>query len=81
MVLGGGPEFPDVDPRFDLRPKHLFGPFWSLTVVDTVTGLKLDPISGGPLTGFGSVQRQAKNGTQRYLALTSQRQRRWGRPL
>jgi hypothetical protein len=81
MVLGGGPQFPDVDPRFDLLPKHLFGPFWTLTVIDTAMGLDLNPVSRGFLTGYGSVRRQAKYGTQRYLMLTLQQQQRWGKPV
>jgi hypothetical protein len=81
VVMGGGAEFPDVDPRFALEAKRIFGPFWSLTVTDTLTGRVLKPISGGGLTGWGSVRRQAKYGTQRYLRETPQQQRRWDRSV
>jgi hypothetical protein len=67
MVMGGGSEFPTVDPRFDVRPRHLFGPFWQLQVVDTVTGAKVNPRGGGFLTGFASVRRAATFSTRRYL--------------
>lgn len=67
MVMGGGPEFPDVDPRFDMQPRHLFGPFWQLQVVDTVTGDNVNPYGGGFLTGYASVRRAARYSTERYL--------------
>ena len=81
MARGGGPEFPDVDSRFDLQPKHLFGPFWSLTVIDTFSQRSITAISGGPLTGYGSVRRQARFGTQRYLSMNADQQRRASRPV
>ena len=67
MVMGGGPEFPDVDPRFEVQPRHLFGPFWQLQVIDTVTSGKVNPQGGGFLTGYTSVRRAAKYSTEFYL--------------
>ncbi|WP_146243992.1 hypothetical protein [Curtobacterium sp. MCBD17_013] len=67
MTRGGGGEFPDVDVRFEVQPRRLFGPFWQLRVVDTVTGAAI-PVSGGAmLTGYGSVRRAAKYSTLYYL--------------
>jgi len=59
VVQGGGAQFPDVDARFDVQPRHLFGPFWQLTVTDTVLGCKVGVNGGGLLTGYGSVRRAA----------------------
>ncbi len=76
MVLGGGSEFPDVDPRFDMQPGHLFGPFWSLQIVDTVTGQNLNPRGGSLLTGYGSVRRAARYSTRLWLDRIARRERR-----
>jgi hypothetical protein len=78
MVAGDTSEFPDVDPRFDVLPKRLFGPFWSLRIVDRTTGDAI-PINGGSfLTGYGSVRRAAKYSTHLYL-LREERGHRKGR--
>jgi hypothetical protein len=61
--------FPDVDPGFDVMPKRLFGPFWSLRILDRTTG-EVIPITGGAfLTGYGSVHRAAKHSTHLYLVV------------
>ncbi len=60
--------FSNVDPRFDVQPRKLLGPFWTLTVVDTWTGRQVPVRGGGCLTGFGSVGRAAHFATKRYLA-------------
>ena len=76
MAAGGTAEFPDVDPRFDIMPKRLFGPFWSLRIVDRTTGVAI-PINGGAfLTGYGSVRRAAKHSTHLYLVREERRHRR-----
>lgn len=67
MVMGGGSEFPTVDPRFDVQSRHLLGPFWQVQVVDTVTGANVNPRGGGFLTGFASVRRAATFSSRRYL--------------
>jgi hypothetical protein len=81
VVLGGGADFPNVDRRFDFQPRHLFGPFWSLRVIDTETQRKIGAISGGLLTGFGSVKRQAHFGTLRYLRMTPKQKLRASTPM
>lgn len=76
MVAGGTPQFPDVNPRFDVFPKRLFGPFWSLRIVDRTTGEAI-PINGGAfLTGYGSVRRAAKHSTHLHLVRELRRHRR-----
>ena len=76
MVAGGTSQFPDVDARFDVMPKRLFGPFWSLRIVDRTTGEAI-PISGGAfLTGYGSVRRAAKYSTHLYLVREERRHRK-----
>lgn len=78
MVADGASEFPDVDPRFDVLPKRLFGPFWSLRIVDRTTGEAIHIDSGSFLTGYGSVRRAAKYSTHLYL-LREERRHRKGR--
>ena len=75
MVSGGTPEFPDVDPRFDVIPRHLFGPFWSLRIMDRTTGQEVQITGGGFLAGYGSVRRAAKYSSRLYLL----RLERWNR--
>jgi len=75
VVLGGGAQFPDVDARFDVQPRHLFGPFWQLTVTDTVLGCNVGVDGGGLLTGYGSVRRAARYSTRFYLAKLARRER------
>jgi len=72
--MGGGPQFPDVDPRFDVQPRRLFGPFWRLHIVDTVTSCNVDPMGGAFLTGYGSVRRAARYSTRFYLDQLARRQ-------
>ena len=76
MISGGTAEFPDVDPRFDITPKRLFGPFWSLRIVDRTSDDAI-PIRGGAfLTGYGSVRRAAKYSTHLYLVREERRHRK-----
>lgn len=75
MVSGGTPDFPDVDPRFDVMPRHLFGPFWSLKIMDRTTGEEVQITGGSFLTGYGSVRRAARYSSRFYL----QRLERWSR--
>jgi hypothetical protein len=66
MEWDGG--WPDVDlTRFRLEPRHLFGPFWTLRIYDTVKGIRVFQ-RGAVLTGRSSVRRAAKYATHRYLA-------------
>lgn len=70
MIAGGAPDFPDSMPR------PLFGPFWSLRIVDRATGAAI-PINGGAfLTGYGSVRRAAKYSTRLYLLCEERRHRK-----
>ncbi|MBT2501058.1 hypothetical protein [Curtobacterium sp. ISL-83] len=79
MTRGGGPEFPDVDPRFDVQARRLFGPFWQVRVTDTVSGGAI-PVSGGAfLTGYGSVRRAAKYSSRLWLSRMERRDRRAAR--
>ncbi len=75
MVSGETADFPDVDPRFDIMPRHLLGPFWSLRMVDRTTGQEVQITGGAFLTGYGSVRRAAKYASRLYLS----RQERWNR--
>jgi hypothetical protein len=68
--------FPDVDPRFDIAPRRLFGPFWSLRIVDRTTGRPVHVTGGAFLTGYGSVRRAAKHSTRLYLILEQRRLRK-----
>lgn len=77
--MGGGSEFPDVDPRFDVQPRHILGPFWRLQVVDTITGQNLNPRGGSMLTSYGSVRRAAKYSTKLHLDQISRHERPRGR--
>jgi hypothetical protein len=76
MTAGGTAEFPDVDPRFDITPKRLFGPFWSLRIVDRTTGRPIRITGGTFLTGYGSVRRAAKYSTHLYLVREERRDRK-----
>ncbi|WP_066519854.1 hypothetical protein [Curtobacterium ammoniigenes] len=78
-VNGGGAQFPDVDERFDVQPRHLFGPFWRLKVTDTLMGRDVNVSGGGPLTGYGSVRRAARYSTRLYLTQLARRERREAR--
>ncbi len=79
MVNGGGAQFPDVDERFDVQPRHLFGPFWQVKVTDTLTGRAVNVSGGGLLTGYGSVRRAARYSTRLYLTQLARRERREAR--
>jgi hypothetical protein len=78
VLAGGTAEFPDVDPRFDIAPKRLFGPFWSLRIVDRTTGRPIWITGGTFLTGYGSVRRAAEHSTHLYLLREQRRERKRG---
>jgi hypothetical protein len=59
--------WPDVDlVRFEVEPRHLFGPFWTLRIYDRVREVEVFQ-SAAVLTGRSSVRRSAKYATKRYL--------------
>lgn len=54
--------------RFHVERRHLFGPFYSVTVMDTLEGRQVPLWRGGSfLTGKSSVRRAVKYGIERYL--------------
>lgn len=54
--------------RFRVEERRLFGPFYSVHVVDTVTGRQVPLFRGGSfLLGHSSVQRAVRYGIERYL--------------
>jgi predicted RecA/RadA family phage recombinase len=56
------------DDRFAVEQRRVFGPFWSVRVVDTLTGRQVPLMRQGAfLLGQGSADRAVKYGIKRYL--------------
>ncbi|HEX5115541.1 MAG TPA: hypothetical protein VFW65_10135 [Pseudonocardiaceae bacterium] len=60
-------DWPGLDPRFHVEPRHLFGPFYAVRIFDELKGVEVFVTGGSFLTGRSSVRRAVKYSTARYL--------------
>jgi hypothetical protein len=60
-------DWPGLDPRFRVEPRHVFGPFYAVRVFDEQQDVEVFVTGGSFLTGKSSVRRAVRYATARYL--------------